>query len=902
MSSETAREQQHYAYRFGSAEFNEARFELKVAGLVIDVERRALEVLAYLLRHAGEVVTKEELFREVWAGRITVEKVLPNAVNKLRRALGEQNAELISTQARLGYRLDGQVQRTAVGLTLSSALQLSAGESVPGRHHFVLRKQFSNHRGGEVWRAEHTKTHETRVYKFASDAERLRSLKREATLARVLQDSLSENERSHFVELIDWNFEQQPYYLECADGGRDLREWAREHLASQSKAQRLALFLQICDAVAAAHSVGVLHKDLKPGNIVIANTEAGFHVRLTDFGSGRLLEPDRLSELGITQMGMTVTQGITADSTSGTPLYLAPELLAGESPTVKSDIFALGIILYQLMSNQIGKPMVPGWEADIDDALLQEDLRFFTDGNPARRGASAAELAQRLRNLDARTHASAERTRAATELAKAELALTRNRARAPYRWALIATLSGGLLISSWFAWNAVQSKRQAEAALVQAQAINQFINEDLISRANPLVLAKGERAELKDLLLGSQPKISLRYAGQPLAEATVRANLATLFGAIDRFDDALVQSEQAITLYRQAGWADHPDLARAMAYRISHLARLTRIDEAEALVRSLSDAPIGDADAKAYWLTISQGTLATAKNNFADVVRFHTKAMSGVDRYGSTSQKDGLRQELIFAHTMLEQYDIAKQLGQTLLSEFDTREGNQELPRAFTLAVVARAHSKSGDETGAETMLQEAMRLMAPSLGTDHSRYLSALNELFGVAFRRGDNQASLGYAVELHQRLLSKLGEDHLASWSSLSNLARVQLELSQDRSAAEKLQQSFNQLQRLQGVDSMAAHDALYSLIFAKILNGELDSAQQLLAQFNVKLMDANRPSGAWQDYANAMQALIWDARGIESERTVAFFKKAEQALRPETGEKPERVYLVIKARLDR
>jgi eukaryotic-like serine/threonine-protein kinase len=895
-------EQISYAYRFGTAEFNEARFELKVAGLAVEVERRALEVLAYLLRHAGEVVTKEELFREVWSGRITVEKVLPNAVNKLRRALGEQNGELITTQARIGYRIDGQVQRTVVGQTLGSALQLSAGASVPGRSHFVLRKQFSNHRGGEVWRAEHSKTRETRIYKFASDAERLRSLKREATLARVLHDALSESQREHFVELIDWNFEQQPYYLECADGGRDLREWAREHLASQSKPQRLALFLQICDAVAFAHSVGVLHKDLKPGNIVIADADANggsevaFHVRLTDFGSGRLLEPDRLAALGITKMGMTVTQGITADSTSGTPLYLAPELLAGESPTVKSDVFALGIILYQLMSNQIGKPMVPGWEADIDDELLQEDLRFATDGNPAKRSASAAELAQRLRNLALRANQRSAQTHAAAELAKAELELTRTRARAPYRWALVAALGTGLLLSSWFAWRATHAKQQAETALLQSQAINKFINEDLISRANPLVLAKGERAELKDLLLGAQEKIALRYAGQPLAEATVRGNLATLFGAIDRFDDALVQSEQAISLYKKAGLSDHPDLARVMAYRISHLARLTRIDDANALVATLGNASISDADAKTFWLSISQGTLATAKSQFSDVISFHTKALSSVERFGSPALKDSLRQELIFAHTMQEQYDIAKQLGQTLLSELSQREGNQELPRAITLSMLARAHSKSGDDTQAEAMLQEAMKLMAPILGADHSRSLSALNELFGVAFRRGDNEASLRYASELHERIRGKFGDDHLSTWSSLANLGRVHVELRQDVLAAEKLQQAYTNLQRLQGVKSVTAQDALYSLVFAKILSKDYAGAEQSLAQLDAELMEKNRPSGLWQDYANAMQALIWQAQGVESEQARAHLSKAEQALRPEAGEAADRAYLEI------
>ena len=151
-------ERPHYCYRFGSAEFDEARFELRVAGLPVDVERRALEVLAYLLRHAGEVVTKEELLREVWAGRITVDKVLPNAVNKLRRALGEANAERLLTQARIGYRLDGAVERIAVGRRLASQLELSAGRPVPGRENFLLRRQLGSNRGSEVWLARRRPT------------------------------------------------------------------------------------------------------------------------------------------------------------------------------------------------------------------------------------------------------------------------------------------------------------------------------------------------------------------------------------------------------------------------------------------------------------------------------------------------------------------------------------------------------------------------------------------------------------------------------------------------------------------------------------------------------------------------------------------------------------------------
>src|SRR5262249_39721893 len=104
-----------FRYRFGSAEFDQAQFELRVAGERVDVQRKPLEILACLLTHSGEVVTKEELLDIVWEGRPTVENVIANALTKLRIALGPQNAECIVTQPRVGYRFVGPVERIAVG-------------------------------------------------------------------------------------------------------------------------------------------------------------------------------------------------------------------------------------------------------------------------------------------------------------------------------------------------------------------------------------------------------------------------------------------------------------------------------------------------------------------------------------------------------------------------------------------------------------------------------------------------------------------------------------------------------------------------------------------------------------------------------------------------------------------
>lgn len=545
---EAPRDTPLYRYRFGTAEFDEAGFELRVGGLAVDLERKPLEILQQLLRHVGEVVTREELFESVWAGRITVDNVLANAMTKLRKGLGEANAESILTQPRVGYRFAGKLERVIVGRKPVSSLALVPGMAVPRREHFILQDQLGTSRSSEVWLARHAKTGERRVYKFSPDGERLSSLKREATLSRVLRDSLGE--RDDLARVIDWNFEAAPFFLECEYGGQNLLEWAEsgpesdKALALLDGDARVALFLRIAGAVAAAHSVGVLHKNLKPANVLVqVQADASLQVRLTDFGSARLLEPGRLQELGITQLGLTITQGLGGDSTSGTPLYLAPELIAGQSPTVQSDLYALGMMLYQLLVGDLKKPMASGWERDVADELLREDIARATDGNPAQRLGSVSELMDRLNTREARKAERERRAEAEQRAIEAERALERSRARRPWLIGAIAVLLLGLGVSTAFYLRSehdrtdavaarLAAQQQAERAEVQArraEAINRFINKDLLAVSDPVKGGNPRDATILGAVSRALPKIERRFAGDPLTEASIRREIALIY-------------------------------------------------------------------------------------------------------------------------------------------------------------------------------------------------------------------------------------------------------------------------------------------------------------------------------------------------------------------------------------
>ena len=114
------------------------------------------------------------------------------------------------------------------------------------------------------------------------------------------------------------------------------------------------------------------------------------------------MEPQRLQALKITALGMTVSADAGSSSLSGTAYYLAPELHTGAAFTVRSDLFSLGVLTYQLLCGDLHRIMTSGWERDIGDPLVAADIARATDVDPARRFASVAEFASRLRDLAGR--------------------------------------------------------------------------------------------------------------------------------------------------------------------------------------------------------------------------------------------------------------------------------------------------------------------------------------------------------------------------------------------------------------------------------------------------------------------------------------------------------------------
>jgi eukaryotic-like serine/threonine-protein kinase len=382
----------------------------------------------------------------------------------------------------------------------------------------------------------------------------------------------------------------QPYFAMEFVEGTDLVHYCRERQADT--ATRLQLFLHVCDAVEYAHQQLVVHRDLKPGNILVT---ADGRPKLLDFGIAKLLDHD------------DDTGTRTRTGPWFTPEYASPEQVRGEPVSTQSDVYALGVILYELLTGsrpfdlrglspaaleQVVTTNVPDRpSARAGDARLSRALQGDLDTivlkalakEPSRRYAGVRDLAD-----DVRRHLAHEPVRARPYSWPYRASRFVQRHRLGVSTAAIVTISlvGTLAAVSWQAAVAARERDRAERALVESQDVSRFLAE-LFQAADPARMA-GDTVAARAILRRGVATVE-QLANQPLVQARMLDALGMVFVNLGEYERAREFLARALALRQRHLGAQDQDVGESLRHMGRVFRALSRYAEAESVYLAALD-------------------------------------------------------------------------------------------------------------------------------------------------------------------------------------------------------------------------------------------------------------------------------------------------------------------------
>ncbi|HEV3456026.1 MAG TPA: serine/threonine-protein kinase [Thermoanaerobaculia bacterium] len=348
----------------------------------------------------------------------------------------------------------------------------------------------------------------------------------------------------------------RPYFaLEWVDGEPITDYCARRNLDLPA---RLRLIRTVCQAVDGAHRRLVVHRDLKPANILVTPDGTA---KLLDFGIAKLLELDEPAAATLTREGARIL----------TPAYAAPEQILGEPVTTATDVYALGVLLYEVItgtlphrrdqralhalavaveSETVERPSAvlrrPGDGARLARQVAGDlDLIVLTalHRDPARRYSSAQALADDLGNFLAGLPIRARPDDVGYRMRKF---LGRHRAPAAAVAAGVAALVAGLGLSLWQAHTANLAARRADSEAQRAARVKSLLIS-VLGRSDPLASESG-KLTARDLLAHGAAGIESSLAGEPEVQADLLDAVARIENNLGLLDPALAHARRALDL------------------------------------------------------------------------------------------------------------------------------------------------------------------------------------------------------------------------------------------------------------------------------------------------------------------------------------------------------------------
>jgi serine/threonine-protein kinase len=589
--------------------------------------------------------------------------------------------------------------------------------------------------------------------------------------------------------------------------GEPLLAWCARHELSLER--RLGLFLAACRAVQHAHHNLVVHRDLKPSNILVDGER---QVKLLDFGIARLLESEGAQAETLTRAGIRPM----------TPEYAAPEQIRGDAATTATDVYGLGLVLYELLSGRRPErggahgTREPEPPSKLAPPALRRTLRGDLDticlaalrDEPERRYGSVEAFARDIERYLAGLPVSARNDTAGYR--------ARKFARR-HRFGVAVSAAAAVALVAFFATMAAQARRLA-LERDRAETASQFLAD--LFQVTDRQQTPGNRITAREVLERGEERIERELQLDPELQTEIMTTMARAYWGLGLLDKAASLFERVVQQRRQAFGPDDPLTLESMntlgniyvrggrydegielldetlrarrrvlgpeqrhtLISLNDLAYWTgavgRYQQAETLQRQALEMrrrAMGPDHRDTLWSLHDLGVLCSRQGRLVEAEAILVEVLATSRRLGGLGDPDVFKSSLGDVYLWQGRYDEAARLFTEAIDSQRRAVGPEHPQTLDSMHSLSITYRDQGRHQQAETLQHEILETQRRVLGSDHPATLMSMSNLarvYAKQDRASDAEKLLGQALEIQRRAL---GPRHPVTVASVYDMACV-------------------------------------------------------------------------------------------------------------------------------